>query len=235
MALHPAHDLVVQALSGFLSVNDGPDGMPVVPGVPAADMVAGLTAVSAILIGLLGRETTGRGDYIDCAMFDSLLPWCAHIAGMAIAGGEAPRSSSQRSLGGAAFYQIYQTRDGLHIVLGGREIKFARNLLGALGREDLLHLAELPAGDQDELINYLRLTFKTKTRDEWVAWFAHRDIAFAPVLDFQEALSEPHIAERGLLVEAEDGSHHIAPAIRFEGETKWQPAPVPELGRSNEK
>jgi crotonobetainyl-CoA:carnitine CoA-transferase CaiB-like acyl-CoA transferase len=47
-----------------------------------------------------------------------------------------------------------------------------------------------------------------------VAWFADKDVAFAPVLDFAEALAQPHIAERGLLVEA-DGAHMIAPAIRF--------------------
>jgi crotonobetainyl-CoA:carnitine CoA-transferase CaiB-like acyl-CoA transferase len=229
LAHHPAHDMAVQALAGFLSVNDGPDGTPVVPGAPSADLAAGLTALSAVLMALIGRERTGEGAYIDCAMFDSLLPWCVHTAGSAIAGGDAPRSASQRSLGGAAFYQVYQTADGRHVVLGGREIKFARNLLEALGRPDLLAIAEAPAGDQGALIAFLRDTFKTRSRDEWVQWFADKDVAFAPVLDFREALDEPHIAERRLWVEADDGGHHIAPAIRFEGED-WQPARVPALG-----
>lgn len=60
LADHPAHDMVVQALAGFLSVNDGADGAPVVPGVPAADMAAGLTALSAVLMALLGRAQTGQ-------------------------------------------------------------------------------------------------------------------------------------------------------------------------------
>src|SRR5690606_25364961 len=77
LADHPAHDMAVQALAGFLSVNDGPDGTPVVPGAPSADMAAGLTALSAVLMALLGREKSGCGDYVDIAMFDSLLPWCA--------------------------------------------------------------------------------------------------------------------------------------------------------------
>lgn len=229
LAHHPAHDMAVQALAGFLSVNDGPDGTPVVPGAPSADMAAGLTALSAVLMALIGRDRTGEGAYIDCAMFDSLLPWCVHTAGSAIAGGEAPRSAAQRSLGGAAFYQVYETADKRHIVLGGRELKFARNLLDALGRLDLLPLAEAPAGEQGALIAFLAATFKTRTRDEWTVWFADKDVAFAPVLDFREALDEPHIAERGLWVESADGGHHIAPAIRFAGED-WQPAPVPPLG-----
>jgi crotonobetainyl-CoA:carnitine CoA-transferase CaiB-like acyl-CoA transferase len=228
LADHPAHDLAVQALSGFLSVNDGGDGAPVVPGVPAADMAAALTALSAVLMALLGRERTGRGDHVDCAMFDSLLPWSAHIAGAAIAGGAPPRSASQRSLGGAAFYQVYATGDGRHVALGGREEKFVVNLLTALEREDLIPLARLPAGEQGELIGFLRETFAARTRDEWVAWFADRDVAFAPVLDFAEALRQPHVIGRGLIVEHE-GAHQIAPAIRFRGE-HWTPRGAPELG-----
>lgn len=229
LADHPAHDMAVQALAGFLSVNDGDDGTPVVPGAPSADLAAGLTALSATLMALIARDRTGEGAYIDCAMFDSLLPWCAHTAGSAIMGSGSPRSVSQRSLGGAALYQIYATSDGKHIVLGGRELKFARNLLAGLGRVDLLSHAERAAGEQGELIAFLQQSFARKSRDEWTAWFADKDVAFAPVLDFREALVEPHIAERGLLVEAADGSHHIAPAIRFSDED-WTPGKTPVLG-----
>lgn len=228
LAHHPAHDMAVQAMAGFLSVNDGADGLPVVPGAPSADLAAGLTALSAVLMALIGRTQTGRGDYIDCAMFDSLLPWCAHTAGSAIAGGASPRSPEQRSLGGAAFYQVYETADGRHIALGGREIKFVENLLQALERADLIPLGHAPAGEQGALIDYLRTVFLTKTRDAWVDWFADKDVAFAPVLDFREALDAPHIAERGLIVEC-DGGHMIAPAIRFADE-RWFARPAPELG-----
>jgi crotonobetainyl-CoA:carnitine CoA-transferase CaiB-like acyl-CoA transferase len=227
LAHHPAHDMAVQAMSGFLSVNDTADGTPVVPGAPSADMAAGLTALSAVLMALIGREKTGHGDFIDCAMFDSLLPWCAHIAGSAIMGGEAPVSARQRSIGGAAFYNVYACADDKHIVLGGREMKFATNLLTALGRPDLIGHAERPAGGQGDLIAFLTGVFATKPRDEWVAWFADKDVAFAPVLDFREALDAPHIVERGLLVD-HDGAHMIAPAIRFAGE-RWSPGEAPAL------
>jgi len=224
LAHHPAHDMAVQALAGFLSVNDGPDGTPAVPGVPAADVAAGLTGLAAVLMALIGREKTGQGDHIDIAMFDSLLPWGAHIAGSALAGGPSPRSDNQRSLGGAAFYNVYDTEDGRHVVLGGREIKFARALLTALGRPDLIALAEAEAGEaQAPLIAFLRETFRSRSRDEWDAFMAHLDVAYAPVLDFAEAFAQPHIAERGLL-----NGVHIAPAIRFAGET-YTPGPVPPL------
>jgi crotonobetainyl-CoA:carnitine CoA-transferase CaiB-like acyl-CoA transferase len=233
MSGHPAHDLAVQALAGFLSVNDDAQGNPVVPGVASSDMAAGLTSLSAVLMALVGRERTGEGTYVDCAMFDSILPWCAHTASGAIAGDDSPRSDSQRSLGGAAFYQVYKTSDDRHVVLGAREMKFARNLLGALGREDLIPIADKPAGEQSELIEFLRKTFLTRTRDEWVEWFTDKDVAFSPVLDFREAFDQPHISERELLIETAHAGHQIAPAIRFAGD-KWQPGPVPALGANKD-
>lgn len=222
---HAAHDIAVEALSGFLSVNDGPDGAPVVPGVPAADMAAGLTALAAVLTALIGREKTGEGDYLDIAMFDAMLPWSAHIVGEAMSGGPGPRSTEQRSLGGAAFYNVYETADGRHVVLGGREEKFARALLGALDRLDLLPLALAEAGPaQQQVIDFLRKTFRTRTRDEWDAFMHEIDVAFAPVLDFTEAFAQPHVAHRNLVMTSE-GRHHVAPPFRFAD--NWAPGPVP--------
>ena len=130
-------------------------------------------------------------------------------------------------MGGAAFYSLYRTADDRHVALGGRELKFVRNLLEALGRPDLIALGEAEPGPaQQPLKDFLAATFATRSRAEWVGWFDDKDVAFAPILDFAEALTQPHIAERGLLVEA-DGAHHIAPAIRFSGEPAWQPGAAP--------
>jgi crotonobetainyl-CoA:carnitine CoA-transferase CaiB-like acyl-CoA transferase len=93
-------------------------------------------------------------------------------------------------------------------VLGGREAKFADELLTALGRPDMIPVAAAPAGEQRLLIDFLRATFATRTRDDWTGWFAGRDIAFAPVLDFREALDQPNIAARNLWCVPK-----IAPAI----------------------
>ena len=103
-------------------------------------------------------------------------------------------------------------------MLGGREEKFVVNLLTALDRPDLIPLGSAAAGEQGVLIDFLRATFATRTRDGWVAWFADKDVAFSPVLDFREALDQPHVAERGLLIEGtkkEAGGHMVGPAIRF--------------------
>jgi crotonobetainyl-CoA:carnitine CoA-transferase CaiB-like acyl-CoA transferase len=122
---------------------------------------------------------------------------------------------------------VYRTSDAQYVVLGGREMKFVTNLMTALGRPDLIAVAERPAGEQGELIDFLRTTFAGGTRAHWESWFAHKDVAFAPVLDFREALDQQHVAERGLWVE-HDGSHMIGPAIRFADE-HWTPQPAPDL------
>lgn len=215
LADHPAHDLGAWALSGALSVNDGPDGVPVVPGLPASDMAAGLTGCAAVLMALLGRARTGRGDFIDLSMFGSLLPWTAHIAGTAVVEGRPVRSAEQRSLGGHAFYNVYRCADGRFVVLCGREPKFARALLEALGRPDLIPVAAEEAGPAHApLIAFLTETFAQRSRDEWVAWFHGRDVAFAPVLDMAEAMRQPAVVADGLLL-FEDGAHRFASPIRF--------------------
>jgi crotonobetainyl-CoA:carnitine CoA-transferase CaiB-like acyl-CoA transferase len=224
MADHPAHDLGVQAELGMLALNDGPDGVPVVPGVPAADMAAGLTALSAVLMALFDRTRTGRGATIDCSMLGSLAPWCAHVVGEAIAGGPPPRSAEQRSLGGAAFYNVYQCSDGQHIVLCGREPKFVKVLLEALGRPDLIGLATGEAGPaQDPVKAFLAETFRAQPRAHWEGWFRGRNVAFAPVRTLDEGL-----AHAGLVVRDADGAHHLRPAICFV-DGAWQPGPAPVL------
>ncbi len=221
---HPAHDMAVQALGGFLSVNDTADGTPVVPGVPAADMAASLTGLSAVMIALFAAQKTGIGDYIDCAMLDSLMPWCVHVAGPAMLGGAAPVSATQRSLGGAAFYNIYETADAKFITLAGREMKFVHTLLTHLHRTDLIPLGDSPAGPaQQPLKDFLALTFKTRSRDDWVLWFADKDVAFAPVLDFAESLNHPAVAHT--LRRDANGNTQLAPAIRFASQ---EPADLPE-------
>jgi crotonobetainyl-CoA:carnitine CoA-transferase CaiB-like acyl-CoA transferase len=225
MADHPAHDMGVQAETGQLSLNDGPDGTPVVPGVPAADMAAGLTGLAAVLMALIGRARTGRGDYIDISMLASLAPWSVHVAGSALAGGPPPRSAEQRSLGGAAFYNVYACADGRHVVLCGRELKFARTLLTDLGRPDLIPLAEAEPGPPQAVLRaFLADTFAARTRDEWIDWFHGRDVAFAPVRDLTDGL-----ARSGMIVTDATGAHHLRPAIQFTGEPAWTPGVTPKL------
>ena len=145
-AHRPAHDLAIQALAGTASLNLGADGEPTNPGMPVADMASSLLGLSAILMALLRRQTTGMGDYIDLSMQDALMAWLPNVTGPVFAQNRAPVVQEERSFGGYAFIRSYRTADGRHVMLGGVEQKFVRTLLTALDRQDLIPVALGPPG-----------------------------------------------------------------------------------------
>lgn len=232
----PAHDLAVEALSGVLSVNLGPDDSPAMPGIPAADMASSLLAFSGILMALLRRQQTGRGDYIDVAMQDSLMAWMPNVLGPVFVEKRAPVPKHERTWGGSAFYRIYRTSDGRHIVLGAQEIKFVRNLLGELGRLDLVELAERgPGPHQAPLVAFLESQFLNRTQAEWVEWFAGKDIGFAPVLNLREAFDAEHVHARGMLLKDPEGQEHLGVPIRYTAEPAQPVLSLPELGEHTDQ
>lgn len=216
----PSHDLGVQALAGTLDLSRGlSDGKPNMPNLVAADMAASLTALSAILMALLAREKTGRGERIDIAMYDALLAWTPNITGAVLGEGRAPEPRAMRNYGGQAMNRIYETQDGGFIALAGSEAKFCENLLRALGRLDFLDLAKgEPGPSQAPLIAYFTALFATKTRAEWEAFFEPIDLCWAPVRTLKDAFGDANAAARGLLLHDAAGNPHIGPAIKFAGE-----------------
>ena len=215
----PAHDLAVEALSGAVSINLGNDGEPAMPGIPAADMAASLMALAGILMALYRRERTGRGDFLDIAMQDSLMAWLPNVLGPVFVEKRPPVPKEERTWGGSAFYRIYRTRDGRHVVLGAQEPKFVRNLLGEFGRLDLAPLAERgPGPHQAPLVEYLQSRFAERSQAEWVEWFRGRDIGFAPVRNLREAFDDAQVRFRGMLHIDDDGVEHIGVPIRFADE-----------------
>ncbi len=227
----PAHDIAVQALAGMVSLSEGFDGKPTPPNMPVADALASLTALSGVLMALLRREKTGLGDYLDVAMYDSLLAWTPNVTGKIFATGEAHVPKDERSWGGNAMYGLYECADGQWICLGGSEVKFARNLLAGLDRLDLLPYAELqPGPGQEPLRAFLRDAFVTKTRAEWEAWFEGRDVCFAPVRTLKEAFEDPAMVTRGMLSCDADGNEIVGTPILFAGEPAVIDPVPPALG-----
>jgi crotonobetainyl-CoA:carnitine CoA-transferase CaiB-like acyl-CoA transferase len=140
----------------------------------------------------------------------------------------------ERTTGGSAFYQIYATRDGRHIVLGGQEMKFVRTLLEALGRPDFVPLCERgPGAHQQPLIDFLRNTFLQKTLSEWDAWLSGLDVCYGAVNTLPEALSDPHLLARGMVLTDTLGRRHLGSPIRFRGEPARLNLDEPQLGAHN--
>ena len=230
------HDLATEAMAGVLSLNHGQDGKPAIPGLPASDMLAATIALSGVLMALLRRKDTGRGDFLDIAMAECLLACIPNNLGSAMAARRQPDVGNERSLGGNPLYTVYETRDGAWIALGSQEFKFAVNLLTALERPDLIELCKLPPGRaQHPVRDALRAIFRGKTRPQWVEWFKGRDIPFAPVQSLPEVLDDPHFRQRGMVLTDARGWDHIGSPIRFADEPGQVRFVPPALGQhSNE-
>ena len=215
----PTHDLGIQAELGLVAAGMTPEGQPAMPSVPAADMAASLMALNGILMALLRRKDTGRGDFLDIAMLDSLLAWMPNVMGPTFAENRMPVPSHERTWGGHAMYNIYRTKDGRHLVLGGSELKFTQNLLTDLGRPELVELCKKGPGPVEEPVRaFFRETFRTRTLQEWKEWFRGRDVCFSPVNDLVEAIHDPHVRHRKMVLEDERGLKHLGIPIKFREE-----------------
>lgn len=232
----PSHDTGVEAFAGIIDLGRGlEDNKPAMPAIPFADAGASLMALSAILMALLRRERTGRGDYIDMSMYDACLAWTANVAGPVFAHGTAPEPKQMRSFGGSALTNLYQTQDGKFIALSGPEPKFASNLLTALGRPDLADLAAFePGPEQAPLRAFLSETFASRTLAAWCVFLEPIDCAWAPVRSLKEAFDDPFTAARGMVFTDSDGHRHIGPPIRFAEEPPRPDPAIPGFGEHSE-
>lgn len=212
----PAHDLAVEGIAGVLSLTVGDDGRPTLPGLPLADLLAGLQGLAGVLMALLRREQTGRGDVLDIAMLDCLVGALRNVSGPTLAEGRQPDPRHERTTGGSAFYRLYETQDGQRIALAGQEPKFIHALLGALGRPELAPLClQGPGPHQQPVVDFLAETFRQAPRAHWLQRLAALDICFGPVNTLPEAFADPQLQARGLLLQDADGRTHIGSPIRF--------------------
>ncbi len=226
-----AHDIAMQALAGVLSLNLGQDGKPANPAMPVADMAGSLMGLVAILMALVKRQQTGRGDYVDISMHDCLISWTPNVTGPAFAEHRPNTVKEERNWGGSAFYNIYETRDGKYMVLGGAEHKFCENFLHKAGRADLMPLALLPPGPgQEPLKAYLREFFKERTQQQALAWLDGVDVCYAPLRDLYEGFFDPNTSERGMLLIDGEGTEHIGAPIRFRDDPAQPNLQVPGFG-----
>jgi crotonobetainyl-CoA:carnitine CoA-transferase CaiB-like acyl-CoA transferase len=232
----PAHDLACEAYAGITSVSLGMDDQPTLPPVPVADFSAASMALAGILMALYRREKTGAGDCLDIAMYDCALSWLPNVTGPVFVEKRNPIPKHERSWGGGAFYRIYRTRDGRHVVLGAQEIKFVRSLLTQWGRPDLIELCERgPGPHQKPVVDFLQGVFATRTQAEWVEWFRPQDIGFAPVRTMREAFSDEQTIAREMRLLDELGQEHIGLPIKFANEPGHANFRLPEPGEHTQE
>ncbi|MEY5007851.1 MAG: hypothetical protein RL764_1167 [Pseudomonadota bacterium] len=200
-AHQPGYDLMVQGLSGLMSITGQPDGEPQKVGVALVDVMTGLHACIAVLAALNQRHETGRGQFIDMALLDVAVSTLANIGLNQRVTGEAPKRMGNAHPS-VVPYQVFETADGHMIVAVGNDGQFA-HFVGALG---LAHLADDPlyktnAGrveNRATLIPHLAAAMKTQATAHWDAALSAVNVPAGSINDIGQALADPQSVARGL-------------------------------------
>lgn len=193
----PGHDINYIGLGGLLYLTGrGEGGTPALPGVQSADVTGAYLAVIGILLAILRRQKSGEGSFVDVAMLDGVVASLPGYVGEYLARRTLPEPGETRLNGGYACYNTYGTRDGRSVSLGALEPHFWERFCREIDRTEFIddHYADLPR--QGEMKEAIRLIFRQRTMDEWIAFWREKDVPCEPVLSLDEVLAHPHMAAR---------------------------------------
>ncbi len=212
------HDINYLSFAGILSLNREIGRKPIIPPVQIADIAAGgMFAALGIMAALIYRQKSGQGQYIDISMLDGLIAMLPFLATLYWESAEEPKESATLLSGLFPCYNIYETKDGQYISVGALEHRFWVNLCQKLGREDFIPYQFASGEKREEIFRFLQDTFKQKTRDEWMDELKDIDICFGKVLSLKEALNDPQVKHRKMVVEFSDSE---------KGEQRYLASPI---------
>jgi alpha-methylacyl-CoA racemase len=222
------HDINYIGLSGALSLFRRKGEKPLPPCNLLGDFAGGgMLCAMGILLALIERNNSGKGQIVDAAMVDGAANLSVLFYGLLANHLMTLDIGSNVLDGGAHYYQTYETADGKFMAVGAIEGRFYSELIKGLGMEasSLPHQNDMQRWP--EMTNRFAEVFKTKTRDEWAAIFEGKDACVAPVLDLNEVDQHQHNRERQLIIDI-DGVPQPAPAPRL----SRTPGKVIQAGRS---
>ena len=233
----PAYDVIIQAMSGAMSVTGEENWPPVRMGVPMGDLSGGLFGAVAILAALYDRTVTGQGQNVDVSMLDSLTQLMLYYpidylnAGM-VAG---PVGGRHKHI---APYGVLPVKDG-YLVLAIFVKKFWTIFCSVIGHEELvtderfLHAADRLA-NREVLYEILEDITRTRTQAEWSQVFDAAGLPYAPVNTVDQVAELPALREREMFVRTEHpqaGSVYVTGrAIKFPAREPFTVRPAPALG-----
>ena len=199
MAMRAGHDINYLSRSGNMSQAGRQQTGPVLTNVQIADVAAGsMNSIISILAAVNYRHETGRGQYIDVAMMDGVVPFNGMDGAAFLGGGEMP-GREEHLLNGGTVYDFYETADGRYMSVGSLEPKFFADLCKGLGLEGKPGV-DLKL-DSPETKKRVREAFATRTMKEWCEVFAELDACVEPVLTLEEARQDEQIRMRGMMPE----------------------------------
>ena len=195
----PAYDQIIQGLSGVMAINGDERLNPLRAGFPLCDTVGGLNAAFAMMGALYARERTGRGQFIDVAMLDSVMPLLGWVAANWLIGGKAPQLMGNDNMT-AAPSGTFRTADG-YINIAANEQKQWEALCDVLGVPELktderFQKRDVRKGNRKALTPLIEEKLVQKPTAEWVEQLNARGIPSGDILSLQDALASPQVEHR---------------------------------------
>lgn len=240
----PSFDLIMQAMSGAMSMTGEENGQPIRTNIAIGDIAASMFATQAVLAALYAKERTEdeAGEFIEISMFDSLLSWLGPRGTNSILNNEPyPRRGNRHP--SFVPYDSFETTDGYFCVGIGSE-NFWENFCEAIDREELIddNRFETMAArrtNQNELYEILTDIFEEKTNEEWFRIMREHNVPAGPIYDTLEVWDDPHVIERNLLDEVPNPTGEGEfPTIRYPvkfSQQNQELSPPPRLSTDTDK
>lgn len=195
------HDANYLANSGILDLIGQAKAPPSIPGVQFADIAGGaMNAAMGILMALVERSKTGKGQSIDISMTDGMVGFLSPAHFFSQLTREIPRRSDFILSHRYACYNTYETADNRYIVIGAVEHRFWKRLCDHLGLPDYAGL-QYDDERRKEIILALASIFKRRTVDEWDEEFSDLDVCYARIKNMTEVMDDPLLCEREMVLD----------------------------------
>ena len=230
----PAYDLTAFAMSGLMGTIGEAGRPPVRVSVPVADIAAGHYASTAILACLSSRLVTGRGEYVDISLYDSISSWLTYLATYYFATGKEPvrMGSAHPSI---VPYQAFQCQDKPIVVAVGNDRQWTR-LCATLGLKKLSDDPRFKTNPQrvknrNLLIPILSRFLRKKKASYWSSRLIGNGVPAAPVYSIADVSRDPQVKHRRLFIPAGPGMYSVSSPIRFLNVDSRSSSRAPRLGQ----
>ncbi len=198
----PGHDINYISYAGLLHFMGGRGGKPTVPAAQIADLGGGaFPATVGILLALLEKQKSGKGQFVDISMMDGVISWLQTLLPNYFASGQMENRGELMLSGGKACYEVYETKDGKFISVGALEEKFWREFCKVIEKEEFIPLLNAPRTEQYRLMYEIQQIISTKTQDEWMQLFCQVEACVSPVLSLEELSEDPQVQAREMIIE----------------------------------
>ena len=202
-------DLMIQAMSGLMSVNGEPDGPPLRLPIAISDVAGGLFGAVGILSALAAREQSGRGQQVDVSLYESAIAFGVYEAAYFFATGKNPPRLGQAHRGSSP-YQVFRSKDSW-LTVGGATQELWLRLCRLLGCEELILDPRFSdnasrVANNAALVALLAVPLARETNAHWLAELEAAGIPAGPVVTHAELFADPQLRARDGVVEVEHPS-----------------------------